>query len=116
MGILQSPAFLGLCREDLAKDIEHQILKYVLQYASYLDDLQAGNTRQELSALQQSVNLEELTNINVCSDTMCCSTTPIPLNSAVGPVEAPLGPLTPEDELRACRHLMQGPFGKQLST
>ena len=39
MGILQSPCFLGLCREDLAKDITDKILSYFLKYISYLDDL-----------------------------------------------------------------------------
>ena len=108
MGILQIPCFLGLCREELAKDITDKILTYFLKYFSYLDDLQAGTTGEELSALQQSVNLEENTKVSMCEDTRCC-----PTNSVERLKEA-LGPTTPEDELRGSRHLMQGPFGKQL--
>ena len=108
MGILQSPAFLGLCREDLTKDIEDQTLQYFIKFFSYLDDLQAGITGKELSALQQSVSLEENTNVSMCEDTKCCPT------DSVERLKEALGPTTPEDELRGCRHLMQGPFGKQL--
>ena len=60
MGILQSPCFLGLCREDLAMDITDKVLAGFLKYFSYLDDLQAGITGKELSALQQSVNLNSI--------------------------------------------------------
>ena len=38
MGILQSPCFLGLCREDLEKDITDKMLTYFLKYFSYLDE------------------------------------------------------------------------------
>ena len=72
-----------------------------------MDDLQAGITGEELSALQQSVNLEENTNVSMCEDTRCCPT------DSVEPLEEVLGPTTPEDELRGCRHLMQDSFEKQ---
>ena len=108
MGILQSPAFLGLCREDLTKELDDHTLQYFIKFFSYLDDHQAGITGKELSALQQSVNIEENTNVSMCEDIRCCPT------DSVEPLEEALGPTTPEDKLSGCRHLMQGPFGKQL--
>ena len=108
MGILQSPCYLGLCREDLIKDITDKVLAYFLKYFSYLDDLQAGITGKELSALQQSVNLEEITQASMCKDNLCCPT------DSVEPVKEVLRPTTPEDKLRGCIYLMQGPFGQQL--
>ena len=100
MGMLQSPCYLS------KKGHYRQGVAYFLKYFSYLDDLQAGITGEELAALQQSVNLEE--NIDGCEDTNCCPT------DSVEPVKEALGPTTPEDELRGCIHLMQGPFGQQL--
>ena len=108
MEILQYPWFQGLCREDLAKDIKDKILTYFLKDFSYLIDLQTAITSKELSALQQSVNLEENTNVSMYENTRCCPT------YSVEPLEEALGPTTPEDKVRGFRHLMQGPFGKQL--
>ena len=58
-----------------------------------MDDLQAGITGKELSALQQSVNLEENINVSMCKDTRCCPT------DSVEHVKEVLGPTTPEAEL-----------------
>ena len=65
---------------------------------SYLDDLQAAITGQELPALQQSVNLEELTDIQVCSDKMCCPPKLTNSTNSVESLEEALGPTTPEDK------------------
>ena len=46
--------------------------------------------------------------MSMCKDTRCCPT------DSVERLKDALGPTIPEDELRGCRHLMQGPFGKQL--
>ena len=39
MSILQSPCNLGLCRENLRKNITDKVLAYFLKYFSYLDNL-----------------------------------------------------------------------------
>ena len=53
MGLLQSPAFLGLCIQDLTKDVKDTILQYFLKFVRYLDDLQTGVVTEEITALQK---------------------------------------------------------------
>ena len=79
-----------------------------------MDDLQAGITSKEIKALQSENNLEEIQNTSVCSDEACCDPSPPPPDSAVEHMDGALGPTTPEDELMACRHLMKGPFGRNI--
>ena len=40
MGVTQSPAYLSLAFQDLAKNIPDKLLQWFLQYLRYLDDLQ----------------------------------------------------------------------------
>ena len=40
MGVTQSPSYLSLAFQDLAKTIPDKLLKWFLQYLRYLDDLQ----------------------------------------------------------------------------
>ena len=58
MGLLQSPAFLGLCLQDLTTDIKDTILKYFPKYVRYLDDLQTGVVAEEILELQREVDLD----------------------------------------------------------
>ena len=44
MGVTQSPAYLSLAFQDLAKNIPDKLLQWFLQYLQYLDDLQIGIT------------------------------------------------------------------------
>ena len=44
MGVTQSPSYLSLAFQDLAKTIPDKLLKWFLQYLRYLDDLQIGIT------------------------------------------------------------------------
>ena len=57
MGVTQSPAYLSLAFQDLAKSIPDKHLQWFLQYLRYLDDLQIGITAQEIIALQDKADL-----------------------------------------------------------
>ena len=114
MGLLQSLSYLGICREDLAKDITEDELKYFLKYFSYLDDLQGGIRAHEIIALQAEVNLASIQQTSVCENPDCCSP-PLPPAASDGKFkERALGVATSEDEKRSTRHLYQGHFGKGI--
>ena len=72
-GILQSPAFLHLCLEDLTTEIKDDILRYFLKYMRYLDDSQTGLVAEEILELQRQVDLEAVDLTLKCDDDDCCS-------------------------------------------
>ena len=84
MGILQSPALLHLCVEDLTTDIKDDILKYFLKYMRYLNDLQTGLVAEEILELQRQVDLSCPDLSLKCDDKDCCSPEEDNLPSAGG--------------------------------
>ena len=48
MGVNQSPAYLSIAFQDVAKSIKDDQLQWFLQYLQYLDDLQIGISGREL--------------------------------------------------------------------
>ena len=59
MGVTQSPAYLSLAFQDLAKHLPDKLLQWFLQFLRYLDDLQIGITSKELIEFQDQADLED---------------------------------------------------------
>ena len=72
MGGTQSPAYLSLAFQDLAKTIPDKLLKWFLQYLRYLDDLQIGITSEEIKVFQDQADLEDPELNSKCQDPDCC--------------------------------------------
>ena len=72
MGVNQSPAYLLITFQDVAKGLEDDQLKWFLQYFRYLDDLQIGISARELMEFQEKADLEDPDLSRSCQDPDCC--------------------------------------------
>jgi hypothetical protein len=73
MGVKQSPAYLSIAFQDIAKGLEDEELKWFLQFLRYLDDLQIRISARELMEFQEKADLED-PDLNLsCQDPDCCS-------------------------------------------
>jgi hypothetical protein len=72
MGVNQSPAYLSIAFQDIAKGLEDDQLKWFLQFLRYLDDLQIGISARELMEFQEKADLEDPDLARSCQDPDCC--------------------------------------------
>ena len=72
MGVNQSPAYLSIAFQDVAKNIEDDQLQWFLQYLRYLDDLQIGITAEEIIEFQNKADLQDPDLSRQCQDPDCC--------------------------------------------
>ena len=73
MGVKQSPAYLSIAFQDIAKGLEDEELRWFLQFLRYLDDLQIGISARELMEFQEKTDLEDADLTTSCQDPDCCS-------------------------------------------
>ena len=71
-GVNQSPAYLSIAFQDIAKGLEDDQLKWFLQFLRYLDDLQIGISARELMEFQEKADLEDPDLARSCQDPDCC--------------------------------------------
>ena len=111
MGVTQSPAYLSLAFQDLAKTVPDKLLQWFLQYLRYLDDLQIGITAKEVMVFQDKADLQDPELGRQCQDPACC-----PDEADLSPPsEEMLGEAVPSDKQRSTRHLFrQKQFGKDI--
>ena len=64
----QSPAYLSIAFQDIAKGLEDDQLKWFLQFLRYLDDLQIGISARELIEFQEKADLEDPELSRSCQD------------------------------------------------
>ena len=107
MGVTQSPAFLSISKVMLAEDLHKvdETLAYHIKKYSYVDDLGSGLTTQELAQVEGIFQQDH----KPCSDRTCC-----------GPERPKQEDLlvqdaSPEDELRAVRHLFRSQTGRIIA-
>ena len=111
MGVSQSPAYLSIAFQDLAKSIEDDQLQWFLQYLCYLDDLQIGITVDEKIGFQNKAHPQDWELSRQCRDPDCC---PYKADLSL-PEEGVLGEMVPADEQRCTCHLLrQRQFGKDI--
>ena len=108
MGISQSPAFLSLAKLQLAEDVEldDKVLAHHIRQLSYVDDCGSGLTTEELAQVEGMFTQDG----KPCSDPTCCGESRRPPSP-----DSMVMAASPEDELRAVRHLLQGQAGRTLT-
>ena len=108
MGITQSSAFLSLGKLQLAEDVEleDKVLAHHIRQLSYVDDCGSGLTTAELAQVEGIFAQDS----KPCSDPTCCGGS----RGAQAPDSLVMA-ASPEDELRAVRHLLQGQAGKTIT-
>ena len=97
MGMNQSPAYLSIAFQDLAKSIPDKQLPWFLQYLCYLDDLQIGITAEEIIEFQNKADLQDLELSRQCQDRDCC-----PYKASATAVDVPTSACH-RDSLHACQ-------------
>ena len=104
MGVTQSPAHLSIAKAMLAEDLQKvdEILAYHIKKFSYVDDLGSGLTTQELAQVEGIFRQD----YKPCSDRTCCGQQPHQEEDRL------VQEASPEDELRAVRHLFRSQAGK----
>ena len=111
MGVNQSPAYLSIAFQDIAKGLEDDQLKWFLQFLRYLDDLQIGISARELMEFQEKADLEDPDLARSCQDPDCCPF----VGDLSPPSEGVLVELMRADEQRSTHHLFRHrQFGKDI--
>lgn len=105
----QTPLLLALVRGDL--DL-NEIIKFMVKKLGYIDDLTTVVFPKEIEALQKELfpYMGPLRPA-VCAEIMCCP----PSQATEEPACRPMGFTTPQDELQATQHLIQGEFGQHIT-
>ena len=111
MGVSQSPAYLSIAFQDVAKSIEDDQLKWFLQYLRYLDDLQIGITAEEIIGFQNKTDLQDPELSRQCQDPDCCPY----VGDLFLPDEDVLVEVVPANKQHSTCHLFrQRQFGKEI--
>ena len=72
MGGNQSPSFLSLAKQDVAEEIPDKVLQFQIEIMAYVDNCQGGIIAAEIQEVQQSINLDDILQLDRCKDDECC--------------------------------------------